>query len=310
MKKSSRQAKQAAKARLSGAISSKSPKNKKIVFGDDDDAVSFDDGMQTKNSDSEGEHNTDDKSDEEGGISEDESDKSDDNSDGEDAVEEVKGSAARESTQKLRDAERKVAKETTLKKKRKKKNDIVVKEDGAKKDSSESEDENNEEDDEDDMLTEDFFKAVDTERSDQLQKAKQDKKQKKLQQKKRLGKHTTFVVEDEYNIMTDAPHKADQNIEVIALGGGGGESNNESTSNIVDQERQLVISATLGSAPSKTAIAFARGGMSCGTSKERSSECRKRKSKNEETWKRSRKLNKLGIGSRPGRAAALFVCKK
>ena len=146
---------------------------------------------------------------------------------------------------------------------------------------------------------------VDSERAVQLQKEKKERKQTKMLQQKNLGKHTTFVVEADYE-MVGASHKVDQNIEVVALGDSGEE---ESSTNF-HSERQIIISATLGSAPSKAAVAFARGNMTCGTNKERSSESRKRKSKDEETWKRSRKLNRLGIGSRPGQAATLFVCKK
>lgn len=306
MAKSTRQAKQAAKARLSGAIASKSntPKNKKIVFGDDNGGGDFfDDGVQTQNNgDSEDEENVDNSAGEGGSDGEDKNDKSDsDHDDDEDAVEEVKGGTARESTLKLREAERKTAKESVIKKKRKKKNDVVQKVVAVEKnESSESEDESEEGGD---LLTDDFFKMVDTERTDQLQQTKKEKKHKKTQQKKKLGKHTTFVVEDEYK-MSDA-HKMGQNIEVVAIGGG------ESTesSGIFDEEQQLLLSATLGSAPSKAATAFARGSMARGKSKERGSDSRKRKSKDDDTWKRSKRLNRFA-GSRPGQAPALFVSKK
>eukprot|EP00584_Thalassiosira_punctigera_P018490 CAMPEP_0172553694 /NCGR_PEP_ID=MMETSP1067-20121228/51352_1 /TAXON_ID=265564 ORGANISM="Thalassiosira punctigera, Strain Tpunct2005C2" /NCGR_SAMPLE_ID=MMETSP1067 /ASSEMBLY_ACC=CAM_ASM_000444 /LENGTH=296 /DNA_ID=CAMNT_0013341913 /DNA_START=96 /DNA_END=986 /DNA_ORIENTATION=- len=296
MKSSKRQAKKAAKARLSGAISSSLPKNKKIVFGDDDDdANAVNDKVQLQqNNDSE------DKECDEGNVnaggSEEENGESESVED-EDAVEEVKGSAARESTQRIRESERKV-KHSLAKNKRKKKAYATQ-----AVDAEVSEDENNENED---LLTDDFFKLVDAERADQLQKAKQRKKTKEAQEKKRLGKHTTFVVEDEHK-MTDAPHRTDQNIEVVAIGGGG---SNNGTTDDVDYSQQLLTSVTLGSAPSNAAIAFARGSMTCGTSKDRSSDSRKRKSKNEETWKRSRKFNKLGVGSRPGQAAALFVRKR
>mmetsp|Transcript_18020 Transcript_18020/g.43295 ORF Transcript_18020/g.43295 Transcript_18020/m.43295 type:complete len:304 (-) Transcript_18020:1637-2548(-) len=303
MRKSTRVAKQAAKARLSGAISSDSPQNKKIVFGNNDAGDSFDDDIQIKNDDNEEGEN--DGRPGRGNIGKDDNDKSEsDGDDDDDAVEEVKGGAARELTQRLRDAERKVAKESIPKKKRKKTNDDAIhKADAENNESCESESDDEEEED---LLTDDFFKMVDTERKDQLQRAKQEKKQQKLQQKKRMGKHTTFVVEDEYKT-SDTPYKMNQNIEVIALGGG--KSTAESTNNL-DDEHQLLISAKLGSAPSKAAMAFARGSMPRGVSKERSSNSRKRKSKDEETWKRSRKLNRLGVGSRPGQAAALFVRKK
>lgn len=304
MKSSSRrQAKKAAKARLSGAIpsASKSPKNKKVVFGDSDDDESIEDVIQMQQS-------TDGDEESQGGsdfdaiedvTKEDEKDEPDSAHD-DDAVEEIKGSAARQSTKRMREAERKIAKDTLSKKKRKKKSVVAPSVDAEKSEDESEEDE--------DLLTEDFFKMVDSERADRLQNARQEKKTKRAQEKKRLGRHTTFVVEDEYKT-DDAPHKMDQNIEVVALGGGES-NNNETNGNAGFDERELLISTTLGAAPSKAAVAFARGSMACGTSKDRSSDSRKRKSKNEETWKRSRTLNKLGFGSRPGRAAALFVRKK
>mmetsp|Transcript_13575 Transcript_13575/g.24558 ORF Transcript_13575/g.24558 Transcript_13575/m.24558 type:complete len:277 (+) Transcript_13575:139-969(+) len=229
--------------------------------------------------------------------------------DDDDAVEEVKGTAARESTQKIREEERKIAKESLPKKKRKKKNDDDATAPPAVDDADDDSEEEDEEEDEE-LLTEDFFTMVDSERADQLQKAKKEKKIKKVQEKKRMGKHTTFVVEDEYK-MTNVPHKMEQNIEVVALGIG--DSNNDETTTdnrAAMEERQLLLSATLGTAPSKSAIVFSRGSMARGTLKERSSDSRKRKSKNEETWKRSRKLNKLGVGLRPGQASALFVRRR
>ena len=96
-----------------------------------------------------------------------------------------------------------------------------------------------------------------------------------------------------------------QNIEVVALGMG------TETDDVVDeQSRQHLISATLGTAPSKAAIAFARGSLSSGTPKERGAGGRKRTGKKEETWKRSRKMNSLVARSRPGSAAAFFVRKR
>ena len=301
MRKSTRQAKTAAKARLSGAIptnSSDVQNNKKIVFDDDDDDASNADEAQIT-----GEENDNLEVDdgEEGNEDEDEVNDADESDD--DNVEEVTGSAARESTQQLRDAERKMAKEAATPKKKRKKLVEVAKEEN--KDQSEIDDDDDDDEEEvDDMLTDAFLKMVDSERADQLQQAKQDKKKRKLEEKKRLGKHTTFVVEDEYN-MIDAPQKMSQNIEVVALGVG------TETDDVVDeQSRQHLISATLGTAPSKAAIAFARGSLSSGISKERGAGGRKRTGKKEETWKRSRKMNSLVARSRPGSAAAFFVRKR
>lgn len=299
MRKSTRQAKTAAKARLSGAIptnSSDVQNNKKIVFDDDDDASNADEAQIT------GEENDNLEVDdgEEGNEDEDEVNDADESDD--DNVEEVTGSAARESTQQLRDAERKMAKEAATSKKKRKKLVEVAEEEN--KYQSEIDDDDDDDDEVDDMLTDAFLKMVDSERADQLQQAKQEKKKRKLEKKKRLGKHTTFVVEDEYN-MIDAPQKMSQNIEVVALGVG------TETDDVVDeQSRQHLISATLGTAPSKAAIAFARGSLSSGISKERGAGGRKRTGKKEETWKRSRKMNSLVARSRPGSAAAFFVRKR
>lgn len=292
MKTSRRQAKQAVKARLSGAISSNSPKNKKIVFGDDE--------IETQNNESEAIGTNDDVSDED--FSNEDANDESDSGDEDDAVEEVKGSVARESTQRLRASERETAKDSMSKKKRKKKDDVDI----APAVETKSDDESSEsENEEEALLTEDFFKKVDSERADQLQKTKKEAKLKKVQNKRLLGKHTTFVAEDGYK-MTDKPQKKDQNIEVVAIGRG----DTSDANSVADDERQLLMSATLGAAPSKAAIAFARGSMARGTSKERGADSRKRKSKNEGTWKRSRKVNTLGVGSRPGQAAILFVRKK
>jgi hypothetical protein len=301
-----RQATKAAKARLSGTIPSNSPKNKKIAFGKDDDDLEskIDEGENVVNTADAGIGDS---------VYEDFGGKVDGNDeDDDDAVEEVAGSAARESIQRQRDEERKVVKDATSKKKRRKKDDAVGDQLESKKDKeyqsddeNEDEEEEKEEEEEENEFTDDFFKMVDSERAVQLQNAKKERKHTKMLQQKVLGKHTTFVVEGDYE-MVGASHNVEQNIEVVALGGSG----EEESSTHVHSERQLIISATLGSAPSKAAVTFARGSMTCGTTKERSSESRKRKSKDEETWKRSRKLNRMGIGSRPGQAATLFVCKK
>jgi hypothetical protein len=288
MRKSKRQANTAAKARLSGAIqSSNAQKNKKIVF--DDDAPEADGQSAGEESDN---------LEEEGNANDDIQAVADDSDD--ENVEEVTGRSARESTQKLRDVERKMAKDSTAQKKKRKKNVDVTKPEDPEEGSDIDDD-----DEVDELLTDDFLAMVDSERADQLQKAKQDKKKRKLQEKKRIGKHTTFVVDGDYN-MIDAPQKKSQNIEVVALGGVGSHSDDI----VDDHSRQHLISATLGTAPSKAAIAFARGSLSSGTPMSRGSSGKKRTSKKEETWKRSRKMNSLVARSRPGTAAAFFVRRR
>lgn len=288
--RSSAQSKAKAKAKLSGVISSEEPQNKKIVFDDDGDDDA--DGSDVDPSDDENGSDDD--------VQQSEHDGSDADYD-DDAVEEVKGTTARASTQRLRAAERKVAKESIVpKKKRTKKSNVTV--DAPDSDiESEGSVSGSKDEEEDDLLTDDFFKMVDSERADNLQKAKQEKKQKKIDEKKRLGRHTTFVVEDDYKLVNE-PKKLNQNIEVVAIG-------TEQNDQELDDERQILISARLGSAPSKSATAFARGSLTQGASTKRSSESRKRKSKDDEAWKRSRKMNSLSAGSRPGFAAALFTRK-
>lgn len=290
MRKSTRQAKTAAKAKLSGAIQATDvQKNKKIVF--DDDVSDADDSQHLE----EGNDNLEEEGNESDDVQGDANESDDDN------VEEVTGSAARESTKKLRDAERKMAKDSTVPKKKRKKN-VVVTKPTEPDESSDIDDE----DEGDELLTDDFLAMVDSERADQLQKAKQDKKKRKLQEKKRLGKHTTFVVDDDYK-MIDAPQKMSQNIEVVALGGGVG---TDADDIVDDHSRQHLISATIGTAPSKAAIAFARGSLSSGTSMARGSSGKKRASKKEETWKRSKKMNSSAARSRTGNAAAFFIRKR
>jgi len=299
MRRSTRQAtKAAAKARSSGVIiplarsSSSTPQNKRIAFDDDDVFV--------------------DEMDEAGDYAEEEDFEEEDDDD--DDIEEVTGSDARQSIQRIHDEERKVVKESILKKKRRKKETVADDFESKISHSEDDENENEDEEEEDDIeFTDDFFKAVDSERANQMHKAKKERKHNKILQKKMKGKHTTFTVEGDYDKLIGVTHKMEQNIEVVALGGRGrgtGGAEGDEAEEEGGSERQLVLSATLGSVPTKAAVLFARGGMMCGTAMERSSDSRKRKSKDDETWKRSKKMNRLGLGSRSGQAATLFVCKK
>ncbi|KAL7468722.1 hypothetical protein ACHAXS_008951 [Conticribra weissflogii] len=329
-----RQAKKAAKAKLSGfAISADgAPKSKKIVFEDGDgDENNGEDGGGSENDDDLPEDETGHlKTKEDGSVESDDNDdrgrsgdrgreatsgtmKEHDDDDDDDAVEEVEGSKAREATRKIRNQERKIAKENTkarAKKKRNKKSeddkndgDKEVEDDNGSFDGSNAE----EEEEEEQIFNDEFFKQVDSERAEHVQKSKEARKKKKSELKMKLGRHTTFVVEDDYK-MIDAPKRMNLNIEVVALGGGKKVDGDENGNDEVDEEaeRQNIISASLGTAPSKSAIAFARGNLVRGTAKERSCPSRKRKSKNEETWTRSRRMN---AKPRPGFAAAMFVRK-
>lgn len=265
-------AKKAAKAKLSGFVADVEVKNKKIVFDENEDIdgadsdAEADDAQPNAEDDSAGQPTA--------AI----------DSDEEDAVEEIRGSTAREATQKVRDAERESAKETTVKKKRKKKEAKVDPSDNAVEEEAPEE------------FSDDFFKELDSERADKQQLMRQHKKQKK---QKQLGKHTTFVVEDEHNLM-NVSKKYGHNIEVIALGSGQTDEDDED-----EEERRILLSATLGST-STASTSFARGNLVGGASRERSCDSRKRGTKDDDTWKRSNvKVYRSGPGS-----AALFFCKR
>lgn len=277
MRNTRHSSKKAAKAKLSGfAVSDGQAKNKKILFDettpneevhDDDDAA-----QESTANDQE-------------------------TSDDESVVEEVKGSIARESTQKLRDEERQIAKLGVTSKKRPKKKEVVQEE-------SESSSDNEDDAHEDDVvLTDDFFKTVDSERADKLQSSKEAKRQKKKEENKLLvtGKHTTFVVQDEHNhLLSDTPKKVGQNIQVITLGNG-----DDAFADDDEEDKRILLSATLGSASAASSL-FARGNLSGGASMKRSCDSRKRGTNDDEAWKRSKRVvYRTGCG----RAAVLF-CKQ
>ena len=263
--------KKAVKAKLSGfaIVDEGDAKNQKIVFNEDADVT---ESHQEPTSTVEKSIET----------AKTESDTEDD------VVEEVKGSTAREFTQKIRDEERKMAKETIVKKRRAKKKDANP---ANASDDGDSDTEEN-------VLTDDFFKMVDSERADKLHLSKQEKKQKKKQVLR--GKHTTFIVEDEHNLNT-APKRFGQNIEVITLGTGQTENDDQD-----EEDRRNLLSATLGST-SKASSLFARGNLDKGGSRKRSCDSRKRGSADDESWKRSKQMV---FQSRPGRAAVLFAKTK
>lgn len=274
-----------AKEKLSGSIRlSSSPKNKKIVFDEDSE---IDDQDVTADEPEQAGGDTDDELGEDNnGRQHAEADGDDDD----DAVEEVSGSAARESTKKLRKAERTIATDTQSRKKRKRKETKppLPTENGA---------EDEESDDQEELLmTEDFFKQVDSEQKDEKIKSKRDKKERRQKIQTAQGKHTTFVVDNDYS-MAEAQRKG-KNIEVVALGGPVDDADEAAST---DDEQELILSATMGSQPSNTALAFARDNM-IGTSMKRSCESRKRRSKDDEGWTRGRA--KLG---KPGQPAAVFV---
>ncbi|KAL7513495.1 hypothetical protein ACHAXN_010635 [Cyclotella atomus] len=260
MRRSTRSTKKAAKAKLSGFVSSNDNiQNRKIVFGDNDD-VSDVKEEPDENQDDVADVNTDAASDVKNVEDEDQEDES---------VEEVKGNIARESTRQVRNAERDVVK-STIKKKRKKKSvdtsnqknqDEII--DIDKDDSGE--------------LTSDFFDQLDSERADL--KLNQKKK------KKNKGKHITFTVEED-----EPTEKKVGDIQVISL------SNND---NADLEEENILLSARLGCTSSNSTL-FARGKLNGGGDMERGSGGRRNKSgsKKEEGWKRGKvKVYRSGVGA-------------
>ena len=273
--------KKAAKSKLSGfAVAGGGVQNKRIVFDADEDGVTENvPGVTESDLGPVG-------SLEQSAVAEKRS-----GDDEDDAVEEVKGSAARESTQKIREEERKIVKEATVKKKRSKKKEQTKA--GSSADNSGIGDNEHEE-----VLTDDFFKMVDSERAAKLQLSKEARKQEK-RQKELLGKHTTFVAEDEHNLI-GAPKNFGQNIEVIALDNGHNDEDDQD-----EEDRRNLLSATLGST-SENSIVFARGNLTGGASMARSCESRKRGTNDDEAWER-RKMRTYRSGH--GRAAYLFAKK-
>ena len=139
---------------------------------------------------------------------------------------------------------------------------------------------------------------VDLERAGKLQLSKETRKREKKQQEL-SGKHTTFVVEDEQNLI-GAPKKFGKNIEVIALNNGRSDEDDQD-----EEDRRNLLSATLGST-SENSIVFARGNLTGGASMARSCESRKRGTRDDDAWER-RRMKTYRSGH--GRAAYLFAKK-
>ncbi len=167
---------------------------------------------------------------------------SDDESDGE--IEQVSAATAKQQAMDMFAAERKTRKEESAvshKRKRKTKDAPAASSPNASDDEEEEEDE----------LDEDFFAAVDQERRMDA-KAKKDRKGLTLTT---IGKHTTFVSE---NDEIQAPTDVGNNIEVVVLPGLSSEEGAEEESN----KHIVSSSAGLGTEPSATALLFCRGGQS------------------------------------------------
>lgn len=200
-------------------------------------------------------------------------------SDDDDAIEEVSGSVARNKAMEELAKERetlKVQKLQTKTKKRKKKSI-----------------------DEQDDFDEDFFEQLDSEMAEQ----RKQKKQKDSSAPASAGRHTTFLsTEDE--IDDSRPIQTDHNIELVVLG---------------ESDEGPIITSILSSndnkaglEPSEVSHLFARGRLASG--KDQSKIKGTNKKKQNDGWKRSKKMNVLAFGKakvkrRKGHAASNFVVK-
>jgi hypothetical protein len=226
----------------------------------------------------------------------DEDDEGEDESD--DEVEEVSASTAKNQALQIRAAERETRQvESAISQKRKRKKKTTEKDaivPVATPDDSDGSD--------DDELDEDFLAMVDSAREN-------DAKMKKLKQESslrvnKLGRHTTFVSEENES-GTKNPIHADHNIEVVVLPssnteeGGSGSDEDQQTNIIAQEKAALALSSNLGTKASNTALLFCRGRQPSNQTL----------GKNEKKYavKRSRKM-KYRLSA--GRPSANFVVKK
>ncbi len=205
--------------------------------------------------------------------------------DNDDAVEEVKGSAARQEILQQLEAEVKGASKSKKKKKRK---------DPTKGDAEKD-------DDNDDDLDDQFFAKLET------IKAEEEEKKKTESKKKKKGKHTTFVFGEDGNGKkvgdSSAPKKVGHNIQVVVLA--------EHEDAIANDPFTAIPSTAL----TKEALLFSGSDLKDGTDRGGK---RKRNASNlpDTSWKRSRKMNlvitpKSRFNRRGGRGcpAANFATK-
>jgi hypothetical protein len=248
------------------------PVNKKIVF-DEEILVA----------------NTDTKDDEPNKSNEEENDGSVESNDDDDAVEEVKGSAAKDLAEKQRERERITARGSLSKKSRKRKD--------------KTENEIAEE------FDDDFFKQLGEEREEER---KQRKKSKKPSEP--AGRHTAFVLSgDEDGVGSSVtPKVAEHNIEVVVLGTKDAYASDDR--NTSSTGRSLLLEAN-NEPPSETVLMYSRRSLLADGSEPPSQKQLQKaqkaghKTAQAPTWKRSKKITRiLGSGVRQkGKAAAHFV---
>lgn len=241
---------------------SSAKKNKKIVF-DDDDEEQGDTQQKKLEQPTKDIHALEvEEDDEPETMGNDNAEEKEDEND--DAVEEVKGSKAREEILHQIEAEEKGAVKTKTKRKRKER----VKEAKDEKD-----------DDDDDDLDDDFFAKLET------VKAEENRKKAETKKKKKKGKHTTFVFDehDQAKSGKAAPKKVGHDIQVVVL------PDQESTALFDDD---AIAAVPTDAALSKEALLYSRSQLDDGCDAPGK---RKRNApvRPDTSWKRSRKMNLL-----------------
>lgn len=253
-----------------GIVLNSEPVNKKIVFGDGENnfvVPDKDDGIKERKT---------------------KEDQCSDESVDDDAVEEVKGSEAKDLVKQQLEQEHATARASFIKKPRKRKSkaqDAIANE-----------------------FDDDFFKQLDEERAEERKQRQQTKNQTKP-----AGRHTTFVVsgDEEGRIDSEiAPNVAEHNIEVVVLG-----TDDSSDDPHRSTTGRSLLSEANKEKPSEAFLMYSRcillvdGSEPPSCKQQQKAKKAGHKTVQAPTWKRSKKMNRiLGAGRRlKGKAAAHFL---
>eukprot|EP00980_Cylindrotheca_fusiformis_P015064 scaffold4157_cov136-Cylindrotheca_fusiformis.AAC.14 len=191
-----------------------------------------------------------------------------------DAVEEVKGQAAREEILEQLDTEAKYSVHSKKKRKKKEKPKEVK-----------------EEEEEEEEFDDAFFAELEAARAEE---------KKQLEDKKPKGKHTAFVVAQSDQGISERPREVDENIQVVVLK----DSAQDSTVS--------AITAVPTNALTQNALLYSRNRLVSGSDGvARSALGKKRKWQPDNTWKRSKKMkNLVRVNRKGGRLAPANFAKK
>jgi len=283
--------------KISVEADSAAPTNKKIVFDDsnlppaDDDDDDDDDGRD---------HEV--KSNSKLATTE----QDEENEDNDDAVEEVKGKAARDEVMDQLKTEEKQSLKT--KKKRKRKSRKEEGKDAALKTAKDKDKDNDGSDDDDDddeeEMDKDFFAQLDSVRKEEDVEKKE--LEKSVARAAAKGKHTTFVFAQnkEDDAALSDPVQIDENIQVVVL-------KNPSTSEANMDSNSFATTSTI----SKKALLYSRNQLNDGSDPGAGSQEMKRKRNRSgeeiQPWKRARQRLSMGRSRMTkGKPAAFFKKKK